>query len=93
MMANISEQAINAINEGIERGDCIVEMEALGLPQRIINALEESAYQIITLKQLMFMTKEDLIKITNVGEVALSQIYRCLSQYHELGDLASEYAD
>ena len=56
MKSNISEQALEAIQRGIERGDCIVDMELLKLStggqvisQRIINALEESDFGIITL--------------------------------------------
>lgn len=87
---NISEQALKAIQRGVERGDSIAEMEALGLPQRTINALEESVYEIITLEQLLKMNSEQLSKITNVGDVALKQIFKCLAKYEVLEKIITE---
>ena len=47
-------EALAAIARGIKRGDCVVEMEALEIPQRTINALEYSDFKIVTLKDLIW---------------------------------------
>ena len=68
----------------------MVEMEALGVPQRTINALEISEFKIITLEQLMNFRKEDLMTIQNVGVKALNQLFGALNRYHELDQILEE---
>jgi len=87
----LSKQAVEAINRGIDRGDCVAEMEALGLPQRTINALEESKYQIHKLEQLMNRTIDDLNQIPNVGDRAIEAIFDCLGRYYELEEIEAAY--
>ena len=79
----ISEFAHKAILRGVERGDCISEMEALGLSQRIINSLEHHL-KITTLEQLVEHTEEQLLAVPNIGGTALEALHKCLERYTEL---------
>jgi hypothetical protein len=76
--------ALQAISRGIERGDCVVEMEILGVPQRMINALEYSEYKIVKLEDLVNRRLDDLMTIDNVGVTAINQLINALSRYDEL---------
>lgn len=92
MNTKFCEKAMTAIQKGIERGDSIAEMEAIGVSQRIINALEESEYCIIYLKQLLERTTLELAVIPNVGVKAINQIYAALDRYHLLEEMMLEDA-
>jgi NAD-dependent DNA ligase len=96
----LSNEAIEAIHRGIERGDSLAEIESsglpkrlqyLGLPQRTINALEESQFRITTLEQLMNCTVAELDTIANVGERAIRQILNCIEQYDKLEEVITSY--
>ncbi len=78
------DRAREAIARGIQRGDCVVEMEAIDLPQRTINALEFSEHKIVTLEQLMNCKPFDLMCIPNIGATAINKLIDCLSRYDEL---------
>jgi len=86
----VSAEAKRAITQGIERGDCVVEMEVLGLSQRTVNSLEKSEFEIVTLEQLVNHRLQDLMTIPNLGKVAIDSIYTCLSNYHKLDELLKE---
>lgn len=81
---NLSTDAISAITRGLERGDAVCEMELMGLSQRIINTLEESEYAVIFLSELIDLTIDDIINISNIGETAVRQICTILIQYDKL---------
>ncbi len=83
----IPEAAWRAIQEGVRRGDCVAKLELLGLPIRTIGMLEDSKYQIITLRDLVSLTQEDLLQIDNLGEKSCRQILECLSRYDQLDTL------
>lgn len=89
MMLGISTAARLAIAKGIERGDCVIEMEAIGLPQRTVNALEESKFKIVRLEELVKCQIFQLREIKNVGEKAVDQIIDCLARYDELENILS----
>ena len=80
----IPEKTLLAIRKGIKRGDAVVEMELMGLPQRVINALEDSDFQIIYLEKLVNHTLEQLLTISNIGEKAIKQLIEILSNYDKL---------
>jgi hypothetical protein len=80
----IPEAAKAAIARGIERGDCVVEMEAIGLSQRTVNALEFSEYKIVRLKELMNCKPYHLMTISNIGVTAIKQLMNCLKHYEDL---------
>ncbi|RDJ35089.1 MAG: hypothetical protein DWQ19_09650 [Crenarchaeota archaeon] len=84
---DLPSEAIVAIAKGIDRGDSIAEMEALGISQRTINALEESEFCIITLEQLMSHRITELMTISNIGANALNGIITALSEYHKLDEV------
>jgi DNA-directed RNA polymerase alpha subunit len=46
--------------------------------------LEDSKYQIITLRDLVSLSKDDLLHIGNVGEKTVREILGCLSRYDQL---------
>lgn len=81
---DLSVEATNAITRGIERGDAVCEMELMGLSQRIINTLEESDHSVIFLSELIDLTVDDIINISNIGETAVRQICTILNQYDKL---------
>lgn len=83
-MFNVSKQALAAIQRGVERGDTIAEMEAAGVSQRIINALEESEFEIIYVEQLLHTELEDLLCIQNIGVSAIEQLSNALKNYDVL---------
>ena len=80
----IPQDSLTAIQNGIERDDAIVEMELMGLSQRVINALEESEYGIIYLKDLIDYTLEEIMTIPNIGETAIGKICTILIRYNQL---------
>jgi RNA polymerase primary sigma factor len=83
-----SRSACRAIKQGVQRGDSVARLEQLGLSQRTIGMLEESKYEIISLRDLVCRTKADLLSITNLGQKNLAEIFACLSRYDELNRLA-----
>ena len=86
MTFDIPKKARDAIERGVDRGDCVVEMEAMTPPlaQRTVNALEYSEYKIVTLEQLLNCKPFHLMTIPNIGTKALNQLAECLSRYDEL---------
>lgn len=90
MNAKFCEKAMIAIQKGIDRGDSIADMELIGVSQRIINALEESDYCIIYLKQLLERTTLELAVIPNVGVKAINQIYAALDKYYLLEEMLED---
>jgi DNA-directed RNA polymerase alpha subunit len=86
MKFEISEKARLAIERGIKRGDCVVEMEAMTPPlaQRTVNALELSEYKIVTLEQLVNCKAFHLMTIPNIGATALNELRHCLRNYDKL---------
>jgi RNA polymerase sigma factor (sigma-70 family) len=83
----ISESARRAIQQGVQRGDCVADLEPLGLSPRAIGTLEDSQYEIITLRDLMSLSRDDLMHISNLGEKTVSRILDCLSRYDQLDTL------
>jgi RNA polymerase sigma factor (sigma-70 family) len=93
----IASAARRAIQEGVRRGDCVADMESLGLSQRTIGMLEKSNFEIITLHDLVSRSTDDLLQINSFGATAVQEILECLSRYDQLdrsnrgtgGDLAN----
>lgn len=82
----IPEAARQAIRKGVQRGDCVAELESLGLSPRVIGLLEDSKYEIINLRDLVSFSKNDLLRIKNIGEKAVREILGCLSRYDQLDE-------
>lgn len=78
---------ISAINEGIERGDTLADLELIGLDIRISNILEQSELEIITVEQLMKANVEDILNIKSFGNVHLNKLFNSLLNYKKLKDL------
>jgi RNA polymerase primary sigma factor len=83
----ISEAAWRAIERGVHRGDCVADLEPLGLAPRTIDTLEGSQYEIITLGDLVSRSRDDLLQISNLGEKTVSRILDCLARYDQLDTL------
>ena len=83
-MPVIPNAARRAIQQGVQRGDCVAELELLGLSQRTIGTLEDSKYEIITLRDLVSLKKDDLLQIDNLGEKTVREILGCLFRYDKL---------
>ena len=78
----ISEEARYAIYKGVSRGDCICQLELLGLNERIVSTLEKEGFML--LEDLLRCNKEDIVSIRNLGETSLWGIFDSLSRYHHL---------
>jgi DNA-directed RNA polymerase alpha subunit len=78
----ISEEARYAIYKGIKRGDCICELELLGLNERIVATLEKEGF--LLLEDLLRCNREDITSIRNLGNTSLWGIFDSLSRYHHL---------
>jgi hypothetical protein len=83
----IPEESISAIMRGCQRKDAVVEMELMGLSQRIINALEESEFEIIYLEELIGFTLDEIMTINNIGATAINQLCSILVKYSQLEKL------
>lgn len=79
-MKQISNEALKALNTAVDEGHSISCLEQLGLTQRLINLLEMNG--ITEIKDLLYKTKQDLLKISNFGEKNLNLIFDALSKYH-----------
>lgn len=78
----ISDLALKALNTAVDEGHSITNLEQLGLNQRLINLLESNG--IDEIKDLLYKTKEELLKISNFGEKNLNKIFEALSKYHTI---------
>jgi hypothetical protein len=76
--------AFRAIQKGVQRGDCVADMELLGLTPRTIGMLEQSQYEVITLSDLVSLTRDDLLQIASFGEKIVTEIFDCLARYDKL---------
>ena len=88
-----SDAAKRAIRAGITRGDSVADMEAFGMPLRIINILEDSEHKIVKLSQLVSRTQEELMGIECLGEISVRTILEMLARYHELDDAVRKEED
>lgn len=91
MEFRICEEAWNAIEEGVKGKSPVAQLQLLGLDTRLINQLENSEYDIVTLDQLMEFTPEQLLKINWLGGQGVRAIYRCLNRYHELPEITERF--
>jgi RNA polymerase primary sigma factor len=80
----IPEVARQAILKGVERGDSVADLEHLGLPTRTISVLEDSRYEIISIRDLVERSTAELLQIDSVGERTLGDVFECLSRYDQL---------
>lgn len=80
----IPYEARVAITQGVTRDEPVADLQYLGLAPRNINILENSKYQITTLKQLVSRKREELLDIPTLGANGVSQLLQCLARYHEL---------
>lgn len=58
----------------------VAELEEFGLKIRTIDLLENNL-GIITLKQLLAYTREELCNVANIGEVTIDQIIAAVQQH------------
>lgn len=81
-LPSIVGEAELAIKIAVEEKHPISNLEQLGVGQRLINLLHSN--QIFDMEDLMFKTKQDLMKITNFGERQLYVLFESLSKYHTI---------
>jgi DNA-directed RNA polymerase alpha subunit len=77
---------VSKIEELAQKGFAIAELEYLGLSLRVINALEESKYKIVYLKDLLSLKDKELKSIENLGASGLKQISASLQKMEFLED-------
>ena len=90
MDVTVSGKAREALRAGIIRDDCLTSMEYLGLSYRTLNCLENSKFNIRTLRQLLALDREQILKITNLGTQGLAKIVDCIQRYDELEAIMEE---
>lgn len=83
-LPRIPDDARQAILRGIERGDSVANLERLGLPTRTISVLEDSQFEIISIRDLVARSSSELLQIESVGERTLAEVFDCLSRYDQL---------
>ncbi len=62
----------------------MADLEHLGLPTRTISVLEDSKYEIISIRDLVERSTAELLQIDSVGERTLGDVFECLSRYDQL---------
>lgn len=73
------------IKDAAASGMAIAELEYVGLNLRIINALEESVYGIVYLRDLICLKEAQILEeIPQIGEKGLGLIKQALRQVHEI---------
>ena len=77
MNITLCPQALIAIQQGIERGDPVVDLD---LSQHILNALDENG--IVTLEQLLDTPQQTLFAFENLGVKSINRLFDCLNKYH-----------
>lgn len=77
-----SEKAKIALQKGVKNGDCVADLELIGLNLRTISILDD--YGIITLEDLLLKNQADLRAIPSIGGSAMRELLECLGKYHEL---------
>jgi len=83
MKIHLQPAALEAIRQGIRRGDVLADLEEIGaLNVRTINLLERAG--IVTLEQLMHTSQETLFTIDHLGTGAINKLLHCLNNYHTL---------
>lgn len=79
-LPQISEEANLAIKKAVDETHPVSNLEQLGVGQRLINLLHSN--RIFDMKDLVFKTKEDLLKMNNFGQRQLYVLFEALSKYH-----------
>ncbi|NIL97021.1 MAG: hypothetical protein GTO62_07760 [Planctomycetales bacterium] len=79
-----SLEARQAIASGVQGDHPVANLEYLGMTLRTINILENSEHRITKLRQLVSMSRHQLMAVPNVTSAVLSEILNCLAQYHQL---------
>lgn len=79
-----SKEAITALQIAAKEKHSIVNLEQLGVSQKIINLLE--SYDLSTLDKLLNITKKQLLSIDNFGPKQLKILFNALSKYDALID-------
>lgn len=79
-----SKKAITALRVAAKEKHSIVNLEQLGVNQKIINLLE--SYNLSTLDKLLNITKNQLLSIDNFGPKQLKILFNALSKYDSLID-------
>ncbi len=83
-LPDIPAVARQAIARGTQRDEPVAKLAQVGLSQRIIGLLEASEYEILTLRDLLQRSPEELMKLGNLGEKSILEIFHCLARYHEM---------
>ena len=89
MRKPISTEVRRAICRGVERGDCLGELEVIGLSTRIISMLEHSKFNIITLEELLIHREDQLLTIHSFGATTIDSIFNCLADYDKFEEIVN----
>lgn len=87
---DMSEEARRALEKGVRDQDPVADLELVGLTQRTINQLENSAFEVTSVDQLVELADEDLLTISWLGQDGVNQIKKCLTRYDELVAIRDE---
>lgn len=81
-MTEISVGALVRIQRAINDGEGIGSMVYLGLKQRTVNILEDNGIE--TIEQLVSLTKEEFLSISNFGEKTFLAVREAFSRFDEI---------
>jgi hypothetical protein len=81
----------SAIAEGIARGDLVADMALLGVSRTTIKLLAESKWHIVSLRQLVERSEEELLSIDELDHKGYREITRALQRYYELEGLRKQH--
>ena len=85
-----NEQTKQLIAKYAEEGMTISELEYLGVPYRLISIIEEKL-NLLYLKDLLMISKNQLLKTNHVGRQGLKQIYTALQKIHHFETLKHDW--
>jgi DNA-directed RNA polymerase alpha subunit len=80
----IPAAARQAIIQGVYADHPLSNLELLGLSTRILDRLANSRFQVVTLEDLVCLSRDDILSIQSLGDKSLESILGCLARYNEL---------
>jgi DNA-directed RNA polymerase alpha subunit len=78
LSADLKDLIVKASDEDAPVSD----LEFVGLSSKVIASLDESG--IIFMKQLITKTKKQLLKLRNIGEIAVEEILKSIENYKKV---------
>lgn len=75
---------VSKIIKAAEEDMSVAELEYIGLSLRVINSLEESAFNLIYIKDLIKLSEKQITSIDNLGASGFKQISKVFNRFDQL---------